>query len=113
MATQLPYITQGHQKHDVHWMVISPGHSGVLCVACLVEQVENDEAPLVQRKVVLSLLASLLGDSKEVAAKFEENLLLCRHMIDIVTGSPLAYDLINCDNAKRDESIRHHLETVI
>ncbi|XP_071105446.1 meiosis inhibitor protein 1-like [Haliotis cracherodii] len=85
MATQLPYITQGHRKHDVHWMVISPGHSGVLCVACLVEQVENDEAPLVQRKVVLSLLASLLGDSKEVAAKFEENLLLCRHMIDIVT----------------------------
>ncbi|XP_067671724.1 meiosis inhibitor protein 1-like [Haliotis asinina] len=92
MATQLPYMTQRHQKHDVHWMVVSPAHSGVLCVACLVEQVENDETPLVQRKVVLSLLSSLLEENGEVAAKFEENLLLCRHMIDIATGSFFKHD---------------------
>ena len=81
-----PQQTNSHNSHDDQWYVVSAGKQLPLCIACLVEHLEDHSVTVVQRQFNLSLLASVLAESAELPQLLREHPLVCQHIMDILTG---------------------------
>lgn len=83
-----PQQTDNHNSHDDQWCVMSTRSQFPLCIACLVEHLDEQSLTVVQRQFNLSLLASVLAECDELPQLLREHPLVCQHIIDILTGIP-------------------------
>ncbi|KAL8619230.1 hypothetical protein ACOMHN_050011 [Nucella lapillus] len=103
MDTLLPK-EDSHSSHDDLWCIVSESSALPLCVACLVERLEQQSLIKVQNHFNLSLLANTIKENEEALRAFREHPLVCQHVLDIVAERLLVRLLEMYTNAEADEA---------
>ncbi|XP_070185318.1 meiosis inhibitor protein 1-like isoform X2 [Littorina saxatilis] len=81
-----PNPTRSHYIHDDLWCIVTSANQLPLCLACLVEHLEDESMTVVQKQFNLALLADTVKpECYEVAHLLREHPLVCQHILNIIT----------------------------
>lgn len=83
--TCLSLFTSNHDSHDSTWMVKGSGFK-ILCIACLIEALEDKEVLAIRKRKILSEILVLLSRDDKMAAVLSTNLRVCSHLCGILVS---------------------------
>ncbi|KAK7484703.1 hypothetical protein BaRGS_00024111 [Batillaria attramentaria] len=81
----MPCLSGSHENHDACWCVVSANHQLPVCIACIIEQLEDHSLTMVQQQFNLTVLFGLMADNGEVSSLFHEHPPVCQLLLDIIT----------------------------
>ena len=81
--TSLSFFTTNHSKHDSQWRMTGTNIS-VVCVACLVELLENPEVPHLRKRKALREVVFLLSNSQHLAELLCQNTRITSHLCSTI-----------------------------
>ncbi|XP_041362876.1 meiosis inhibitor protein 1-like [Gigantopelta aegis] len=78
------FLSVKHDDHDESWCFVSVSQKTVVCVACLIDQMDNRDLSVVQRKLTLAVFTGVLREVPDITALFKSRPPLGSYVVNLL-----------------------------